>query len=83
MSKIVALASNDLDSRGGRGRAVARPAGARASSQGGARRVEFDGSPLGAKGGETTVETPGWGAERDRFAVKVTGGTNVIEIVRR
>jgi hypothetical protein len=53
------------------------------SVQGGAARVEFDGRRLGAKGGETTVESEGWRAERDRFEVKVIGGAKTIEMVRR
>jgi DNA-binding MarR family transcriptional regulator len=64
---------------------VERPASAALSLvvQGGAGRVEFDGRSLGAKGGETTVEAPGWSTARDRFAVNVTGGAKLIEIVRR
>lgn len=51
--------------------------------QGGAGRVEFDGRSLGAQGGETSVESRGWEAARDRHVVKVTGGAKTIEIVQR
>jgi len=51
--------------------------------QGGAGRVEFDGKSLGGKGGETTIESPGWSTARDRYGVKVIGGAKVIEVVER
>lgn len=62
-----------------------RPAGAALSLlvQGGASRIEFDGKAIGARGGEVTVESPGWNATRDRFGVRVIGGAKAIEIVQR
>jgi hypothetical protein len=61
-----------------------RPAGSalRLVVQGGAGRVEFDGKSLGARGGETTVESPGWSTARDRFGLRVIGGSKAIEIVQ-
>ncbi len=38
---------------------------------------------LGRKGGETTVESRGWAAARDRFLVEVVGGAKAIEVVER
>ena len=62
-----------------------RPAGTPVSLtiQGGAGRVVLDGKSLGRKGGETTVESRGWGASADRFRVEVVGGAKTIELVER
>jgi hypothetical protein len=62
-----------------------RPAGSALSLtvQGGAGRVEFDGKALGRKGGEVTVESPGWSDARDRYGLRVIGGSKAIEIVQR
>jgi DNA-binding MarR family transcriptional regulator len=43
----------------------------------------LDGSKLGKKGGESTLESPGWDASRDRIALEVVGGSKSIEIVDR
>jgi DNA-binding MarR family transcriptional regulator len=62
-----------------------RPAGAALSLlvQGGAGRIEFDEKAVGAKGGESTVMSPGWSTATDRFVVTVIGGARTIDIVRR
>ncbi len=64
---------------------VERPSGVplRLVVQGGAGRIEFDGRSLGVRGGETTVESPGWGAAGQRFDLKVVGGARQIEVVSR
>jgi len=43
----------------------------------------LDGTKLGRKGGESILESPGWNASRDRFALEVVGGSKSIEIVDR
>ena len=50
--------------------------------QGGAGRVEFDGKLLAHKAGELTAESPGSSAASSRFAVKLIGGAEAIEIVQ-
>ena len=62
-----------------------RPAGSalRLLVQGGIGGIEFDGKSIGGTGGETTIESPGWNAARDRFGVRVIGGAKSIEISGR
>jgi DNA-binding MarR family transcriptional regulator len=64
---------------------VERPADAaiRLRVVGGSRKVELDGMQIGHRGGEASVETPGWSNASDRFAVEVVGGSKSIEIVPR
>jgi hypothetical protein len=51
--------------------------------QGGAGRIEFDGKAIGVRGGNSTVESPGWSTATDRFAITVIGGAATIDIIRR
>jgi DNA-binding MarR family transcriptional regulator len=62
-----------------------RPKGAdvRLKIVGGSAQVELDGTKLGGKGGETSLETPGFATAADRFEVEVVGGSKSIEIVSR
>jgi DNA-binding MarR family transcriptional regulator len=64
---------------------VERPAGVpvRLRVVGGSGEVHLDGTRLGKKGGETTIESPGWPDAADRFAIEVVGGSKTIEIVAR
>jgi DNA-binding MarR family transcriptional regulator len=64
---------------------VERPAGVpvRLRLTGGAGQVVLDGATLGAKGGETTVESRGWSSSTDRFSLEVTGGSRTIALVER
>lgn len=50
---------------------------------GGSAQVELDGTSLGKKGGETTLESKSWSGATDRFEVEVVGGSKSIEIVGR
>ncbi len=43
----------------------------------------IDGVKHGAKGGESTVESPGWASARDRITLEVVGGSKSIDIVDR
>jgi hypothetical protein len=50
---------------------------------GSAGSASLDGRTLGRKGGESTLESPNWGASRDRIALEVVGGSKSIEVVDR
>jgi DNA-binding MarR family transcriptional regulator len=43
----------------------------------------LDGTKLGKKGGESTLESPGWAAGTDRIAMEVVGGSKSVDIVDR
>lgn len=64
---------------------VERPAGVpvRLRVQGGTAGVEIDGTVLGAKGGDTTVEPREWAEARDRYGLEVVGGSKSIAVVGR
>ena len=38
---------------------------------------------VGKQGGQTTLESPGWTAARDRYQIEVVGGAKSIEVVGR
>ena len=50
---------------------------------GGVGKVELDGKPLGPRGGQSVVETPGAATAADRFAVEIVGGANRATISER
>ena len=54
------------------------PAGARLT--GGAAKLQFDRQQLGAFGGLTRLETPGFEVAADRYDIRVTGGANTVTI---
>lgn len=54
------------------------PAGARLT--GGAVKLQFDRQQLGAFGGLTRLETPGFEAAADRYDIRVTGGASTVTI---
>jgi DNA-binding MarR family transcriptional regulator len=62
-----------------------RPAGTpvRLELNGGSGEVELDGTKLGAKGGQTTVESRGFANATNRFLLEVVGGSKSISIVER
>ena len=64
---------------------VERPRGApvQLRVRGGASQIELDGTSLGAKGGDTTVDSRGWTGSGDRYALDVIGGAKTITVVER
>jgi DNA-binding MarR family transcriptional regulator len=54
------------------------PAGARLT--GGAAKLQFDRQQLGAFGGLTRLETPGFEVAADRYDIRVTGGASTVTI---
>jgi DNA-binding MarR family transcriptional regulator len=64
---------------------VERPTGVpvRLRLTGGTGHLELDGATLGAKGGESTIESRGWAATGDRYALEITGGSKSITLVER
>jgi DNA-binding MarR family transcriptional regulator len=64
---------------------VERPAGVpmRVNVTGGSDGITIDGVRLDRKGGPTTLESPGWAPDRDRFDLSIVGGSKSIEIVAR
>lgn len=64
---------------------VERPAGVpvRLKISGGTGAVALDGMGLGQKGGQSTLESNGWGTATDRFAIEIVGGSKIIDIVGR
>ena len=50
---------------------------------GGTNSVTLDGTGLGSKGGQTSLESTGWPDATDRLSVEVVGGSQTIEIVGR
>jgi len=64
---------------------VERPADVpvRLSVVGGSGHVDLDGTRLGQRAGLATVESPGWDATKDRYAIEVIGGSKSVEIVAR
>jgi DNA-binding MarR family transcriptional regulator len=50
---------------------------------GGSGGVILDGTTLGRKGGDTTLESNGWSGAKDRYSVEVVGGSKTIEVVSR
>ncbi len=69
-------------SGGAAGIAFHRPAGVPASARltGGAVKLQFDRQQLGAFGGLTRLETPGYEAAPDRYDIRVTGGASSVTI---
>lgn len=55
----------------------------RVTSQGGAASFVVDDTRVGKQGGQTTLESPGWTAARDRYQIEVVGGAKTIEVVGR
>ena len=55
----------------------------RVTSQGGAASFVVDDTRVGKQGGQTTLESPGWTAARDRYQIEVVGGAKSIEVVGR
>ena len=64
---------------------IERPRGVpvRLGVQGGILEVRLDGTRLGRKGGETTLESTGWTGRGDRLDITVVGGSKSIEVVAR
>jgi len=64
---------------------VERPAlvPVRLSIVGGSGQVDLDGTRLGQKGGQMTVESPGWAGTKDRYEIEVVGGSKAVVIVAR
>jgi DNA-binding MarR family transcriptional regulator len=58
-----------------------RDVAVRVRSQGGAGTFNVDGMSLGKSGGESTLETPSWATDRDRYSIEVIGGSKTIEVV--
>jgi DNA-binding MarR family transcriptional regulator len=55
----------------------------RVRSQGGSAGLVLDGMTLGKHGGESTLESPGWSAGRDRYDIEVIGGAKSIDVIGR
>jgi DNA-binding MarR family transcriptional regulator len=55
----------------------------RLTNVGGSAQTTLDGTRLGAQGGRTTVESPGWDGTKDRYHVEIVGGAKTIEVVGR
>ena len=55
----------------------------RLSAVGGSGGVSLDGVVLGKKGGQATLESPGWSGATDRIDLTIVGGSRSIEIVAR
>jgi DNA-binding MarR family transcriptional regulator len=64
---------------------VERPAGVpmRLNVAGGSDGIVVDGVRLDHRGGPTTLESPGWGPNRDRIDLSIVGGSKSIEVVAR
>lgn len=62
-----------------------RPAGVpvQVRVRGGAGRIELDGQPLGARGGEITLESRDPGTATGRYLLEVVGGSSSIEVTGR
>jgi DNA-binding MarR family transcriptional regulator len=50
---------------------------------GSAAAATLDGLKLGKRGGESTLESPGWDRARDRITLEVVGGSKSIDILDR
>jgi DNA-binding MarR family transcriptional regulator len=55
----------------------------RLTTVGGSAQSTLDGTRLGAHGGRTTAESPGWDKATDRYDVEIVGGAQTIEVVGR
>jgi DNA-binding MarR family transcriptional regulator len=64
---------------------IERPSatGIRVKVQGGAAGLVLDGTRLGKRGGESTLESEGWSTSTDRYAIEVVGGSKSIEVIAR
>jgi DNA-binding MarR family transcriptional regulator len=64
---------------------VERPAGipVRLKISGDANAVTLDGTGLGSKGGQTTLDSSGWADARNRLSIEVVGGSKIIDVVSR
>ncbi|HET7026930.1 MAG TPA: hypothetical protein VFI28_04495, partial [Candidatus Limnocylindrales bacterium] len=64
---------------------LATPAGVavRSAISGGVGRIEVDGQRLAARGGNTTLESPGAADAVDRYDVEIAGGAGRLVIDRR
>jgi hypothetical protein len=64
---------------------IIRPAGvaARVDVGGGASKLALDGQRLGAIGGETRLESPGYAGAKDRYEIIITGGANNVAVGTR
>ena len=64
---------------------IERPRGVPAQLKvvGSAAAATIDGLKLGKRGGESTLESPGWDRARDRISLEVVGGSKSIDIVDR
>jgi hypothetical protein len=64
---------------------VRRPEGvaARLHVGGGASKLALDGQRLGAIGGETRLESPGYANATDRYEIIITGGANNVAVGTR
>jgi hypothetical protein len=64
---------------------VLRPEGvvARVDVGGGASKLALDGQRLGAIGGETRLESPGYAGATDRYEIFITGGANNVAVGTR
>lgn len=68
---------------GAKNLSVRRPEGVAARLQvgRGASKLAFDGQRLGAVGGETTLESPGYAGTMDRYEITITGGANDVSVL--
>lgn len=57
--------------------------GVRLAVVGGIGSMVLDGTSLGSRGGQSSVQTPGWERQRERIDVTVVGGSKSIEVVAR
>lgn len=55
----------------------------RLTNVGGSAQTTLDGTRLGAQGGRSTAESPGWDKAKDRYNVEIIGGAETIEVVGR
>ena len=69
-------------SGGAAGIAFHRPAGVPVGARltGGAAKLQFDRQQLGAFGGLTRLETPGFEVAADRYDIRITGGASTVTI---
>jgi hypothetical protein len=76
------LTLTSFDMTGAANIAFHRPAGVPAGARltGGAAKLQFDRQQLGAFGGLTRLETPGFETAVDRYDIRITGGASSVTI---
>ena len=55
----------------------------RVANTGGSMQTTLDETRLGAQGGPSTAETPGFAAAGNRYRIEIVGGTKTVEVIGR